>query len=169
MKQLIQSQLESGGFAVAVAMNIEGAFNDISRGAIRLVLSTLAVPTILVDYISHMLGNRILEDTIIRDNVNSGCPQGGVLSPLLRCLVVNSLLENLVAAGFQVVGYADDILIIGRGPFLYTILERLQEAVTIVERWCISTGLSVNPDKTEVVVLTRRYKWDASYKLMLNG
>ena len=141
-------------------MNTEGDFNHTSRGSIRLPVTTFTVPTMLVDWISHMLGNRLLEankrGTTVRGNVNSGCPQEGVLSPFLWCLVVNSLLEKLVSAGFQVVGYADDILIIERGPSLHTVLERLQGAVTIVERWYISTGISVNPYKSAVVVFTRK-------------
>ena len=51
----------------------------------------------------------------------------GILSPLLRCLVFNSFLEKFASTGFEVVDYADDILIIGREPFLDTVLEQLQE------------------------------------------
>jgi len=38
-----------------------------------------------------------------------GCPQGGVLSPLLWCLVVDELLTKLKESGFLVFGYADDV------------------------------------------------------------
>ena len=57
-------------------------------------------------------------------------------------------MKHHALAGFQVVGYADEILLIGRGPFIHTVLERFQEVVVIVERWCISRELSVNPDKS---------------------
>ena len=75
-------------------MDIEGTFNHASKGDIRSTLTTFVVPMILVDWISHMLGNRFLEAT--------------------------------------------------KG---------------------VSPRLSVNRDKTVVVVFTRRYKWDASYPL----
>ena len=94
----------------------------------------------LVDWTSHMLGNRQLEatkgNTTVRGDVSSGCPQGGVMSPLLWCLVVNNQLTNLSEEGCQVVGYADDILIIRRGPFLLTLMELTQRDLRIVEAWC---------------------------------
>ena len=40
--------------------------------------------------------------------VSKGCPQG-VLSFLLRCLVVNELLARLNEGGFYAQGYADDM------------------------------------------------------------
>ena len=85
----------------------------------------------LVDWTSHMLSNRFLKatkgNTTVRGNVSPGAPQGGVVSLLLWCLMANSLLEKLASVGFQEVDYADDILIIERGPFLHTMLARLQE------------------------------------------
>ena len=38
-----------------------------------------------------------------------------------------------------------------------------------MEAWFRSTGLGVNPDKTEVMVFTRKYKWDKTCQLTLNG
>jgi hypothetical protein len=40
---------------------------------------------------------------------DNGCPQGGVMSPLSWCLVVNDRLEDLQKEGFLVYGYTDDI------------------------------------------------------------
>ena len=48
-------------------------------------------------------------------------------------------------------------------------MELTQGDLRIVEAWCRSTGLGVNPDKTEVMVFTRKYKWDRTCKLTLNG
>jgi hypothetical protein len=41
--------------------------------------------------------------------VSRGCPQGGVLSPLLWCLVVDKLIARLNRGGVYTQGYADDI------------------------------------------------------------
>jgi len=38
-----------------------------------------------------------------------GCPQGGVLSPLLWCLVVDELIARLNGGGVYTQGYVDDI------------------------------------------------------------
>jgi hypothetical protein len=42
--------------------------------------------------------------------VSRGRPQGGMLSPLLWCLVVNELLARLNDGGVYSQGYADDIV-----------------------------------------------------------
>jgi hypothetical protein len=41
--------------------------------------------------------------------ISRGCPQGGVLSPLLWCLVVDDLLTRLSGGGVSIQGYADDM------------------------------------------------------------
>jgi hypothetical protein len=55
-------------------------------------------------------------------------------------------------------GYADDVALLVRGPFLEPLLELMQSALETVERWCRGTGLSVNPLKTGLVVFTRKYR-----------
>ena len=120
-----------------------------------------------------MLGNRNLTankgDTTLCGTVDPGCPQGGVLSPLLWCLVVDELLHQLSGQGYHPIGYADDILIIVRGQHLDALFGVMQQALGIVDTWCKKSGLSVNPNKTEVVVFTRRYKWRTTRTLKLGG
>jgi Reverse transcriptase (RNA-dependent DNA polymerase). len=70
------------------------------------------VPEAVVDWVEHMLveNNFIVSegDTTIEGKTDQGCPQGGVLTPILWWLVVNDLLLDLQKEGFQVYGYADD-------------------------------------------------------------
>nr|CAH7757952.1 unnamed protein product [Callosobruchus chinensis] len=53
-------------------------------------------------------------------------------------------------------GYADDIVILIRGKHMGTCLEMMQRAISIVERWCVTEGLSVNPSKTIMVPFTKQ-------------
>ena len=57
-----------------------------------------------------------------------GCPQGGVLSPLLWNLTMDELLWDLNEAGYYSIGFADDIAIIIRGKFPSTVSEVLQNS-----------------------------------------
>jgi hypothetical protein len=41
--------------------------------------------------------------------VARGCPQGGVLSPLLWCLVVDEMMARLNWSGVYTQGHADDM------------------------------------------------------------
>ncbi|XP_055632100.1 uncharacterized protein LOC129771961 [Toxorhynchites rutilus septentrionalis] len=87
-----------------------------------------------------------------------GCSQGGVLSPLLWSLVVDNLLALLERIGFEIIGFADDVVIVVRGKYEHVIRYRLQYALNLTITWCNDEGLSINPHKTTVVPFTRRRK-----------
>jgi hypothetical protein len=78
----------------------------------------------------------------MRVAVSRGCPQGGVLSPLLWCLVVDDLMSRFSMDGEYCQGYADDICLLAVGKFPNTVSELMQGALHTVEKRC----LSVNPD-----------------------
>ena len=50
-----------------------------------------------------------LNDISLRFTISRGCPQGGVLSPLLWRLVVNDLITRLSGSGIFIQGYMDDM------------------------------------------------------------
>jgi hypothetical protein len=85
-----------------------------------------------------------------------GCPQGGVLSPLLWSLVVDDLIWGLNSNGYYTVGYADDIAILINGKLPNTVSEVLHTALHTVQQWCERTNLSINPNKTVIIPLLER-------------
>ena len=107
-----------------------------------------------------MLESRTIRTRLAEEELEvvaaKGCPQGGVLSPLLWSLVVDDLLVMLEGDGFKVQGYADDVAILIGGKFEETVSERLQVALNIVSRWCVGIGLNINPKKSTIVAFTRR-------------
>ena len=157
----IEGQLEAGGYTVGSFLDIEGAFNNTPHEVICREASQRGVPDRLVCWIRRMLRRRIvtsLGPTRVGGWVERGCPQGGVLSPLLWCLVIDGLLRNLNDRGIYAQGYADDLAILVRGSFIDTLMEVMQSALETTESWCRDAGLSINPRKTELVVFTRKYK-----------
>jgi hypothetical protein len=86
-----------------------------------------------------------------------GCPQDGVLSPLLWNAVVDRLLAATNALGFSTFGYADDIIIIVQGKFAHTVRELMQSALNVV-KWAVKEGLNISPHKTVIVPFTNRRK-----------
>lgn len=69
-----------------------------------------------------------LGDTNKRIRATKGCPQGGVMSPLLWCLVVDSLITRLNNAGFYTQGYADDLAIVIRGKVPMVLTDLMNES-----------------------------------------
>jgi hypothetical protein len=93
-----------------------------------------------------MLESRHIVTTLSGENLRAstarGCPQGGVLSPLLWILVVDELIWELNDGDYYTVGYADDIAILINGEFPQTVSVFLQTALCTVQQWCERTNLS---------------------------
>lgn len=85
-----------------------------------------------------------------------GSPQGGVLPPLLWCLVINELLVILNSLGYQTEGFSDDLATLVKGKFLHVLCEVLQTVLDKISAWCSKNELSVNPKKTKMVVFSRK-------------
>ena len=72
-----------------------------------------------------------------------GTPQGGVISPLLANIALNSLDWQLHDAGFRFVRYADDFVVLCRNE------AQVQEAHDLVQRHLTSLGLTLSAEKTK--------------------
>jgi hypothetical protein len=72
-----------------------------------------------------MLGSKEIIATLagetLEGSVARGCPQGGVLSPLLWSLVVDELIGGLNGNDYYSMGYADDIAVLIRRKFPNTV------------------------------------------------
>ena len=77
-------------------------------------------------------------------------------------------MAQLESQGFEVIGFADDIVVIVRGKYEHVIRDRLQHALNLTTMWCEKEGLSINPKKTNIIPFTRRKKLKIP-DLYLNG
>jgi RNA-directed DNA polymerase len=72
-----------------------------------------------------------------------GTPQGGVISPLLANIALNSLDWRLHERGYRFVRYADDFVV------LCQTAAQVQEAHALVQQHLTSLGLSLSAEKTK--------------------
>jgi RNA-directed DNA polymerase len=75
----------------------------------------------------------------------TGTPQGAVLSPLLANIYLNPLDHLLAEAGFAMVRYADDFVI------LCKTCEDADRALALVRQWVVENELTLHPTKTRIV------------------
>jgi hypothetical protein len=128
---------------IFIKLDFTNAFNSIRRGVVREAVS-LHIPSLLGYFdsaygqISNMtFGNYIIESS-------EGVQQGDPLGPLLFCLAIHPLLENIHSE--FVSGYLDDIGIGGEVESVISDISRLElEAAAI--------GLALNHSKCEVIGL----------------
>jgi RNA-directed DNA polymerase len=77
-----------------------------------------------------------------------GTPQGAVVSPLLANIYLDALDHELAAAGYEMVRYADDLVLLCRTP------AEADGALAQLTRWTTTAGLQLHPTKTRVVDAT---------------
>jgi RNA-directed DNA polymerase len=75
----------------------------------------------------------------------TGTPQGAVLSPLLANIYLNPLDRLMDEAGFAMIRYADDFVIMCKTR------EDAERALEVVRGWVAENGLTLHPTKTKIV------------------
>ena len=158
----IEDAWNSKETVVGAFVDIEGAFNSTTRTAIRNALTAKGITFSIRRWIMSSLSNREVysewKGKLVRGKVNEGCPQGGVISPLLWNLVADGLLRKLEEERIFAIAYADDFALLVRGKYEEVLPELVQGALVKVSDWCQERSLGINPRKTEVVAFTRKYK-----------
>jgi RNA-directed DNA polymerase len=76
---------------------------------------------------------------------DKGTPQGAVISPLLANIYLNPLDHLLAKAGYALVRYADDFVILCRSR------AEAEQALAKVQAWVEENGLTLHPTKTKIV------------------
>jgi RNA-directed DNA polymerase len=74
-----------------------------------------------------------------------GTPQGAVISPLMANIYLNSVDGAMATAGYRMVRYADDFVILCGNR------EEAEGALRQVQGQMTEKGLRINPEKTQVV------------------
>ena len=157
----IETAITNKASTLAAFIDIEGAFDKTMHNSINQALRRSKVEPVIRDWITELVSKRavqIVVNTITRAKVVRGCPQGGVLSPLIWNIVVDSLIKKLNERGYTTIGYADDITILISGSAENVQCEVMRSAFQIVEKWCDDHHLSVNPKKTELILFTNKRK-----------
>jgi Reverse transcriptase (RNA-dependent DNA polymerase) len=158
----IENAIKYKEVALAAFIDVEGAFDNTGFDSIRAAAQSRHIGPETVEWIIQMLERRIviarLGEEEIAIKTTKGCPQGGVLSPRLWSLVIDNRLIELEQQGYEVLGFADDLVIIVRGKVDSLISVRLQFALNYATKWCRRTKLNINPRKTIVIPFTRRLK-----------
>lgn len=156
----LEDGLERGLYGLFVFIDIAGAFDVTSVECVAKAAADKGVSPWCTRWMVSMLKNRQIETSNEhcddRFVPHRGVAQGGVTSPLAFSLVADSLIKLLKGLGLTCIGYADDLAI----GFSHSNLERctsqLNRAMKAIEKWCIETGLDVNPGKTQMVCFTNK-------------
>ena len=159
----IEKTIVEGQYALGIFLDIEGAFDNVSFKCITDALIKAHLPQELVRWINAMLRSRTVTVSVqgksVSKRVKTGCPQGGILSPHLWNLVINTLIILINSTPADSEGFADDVNLLIRGIDLNTILNIGQQCLDRIRKWGLETGLNFSPTKTEAILFTWKRKW----------
>ena len=168
----LEEAIVVGNYSLAIFLDIQGAFDNVSFDAISESLTEAEVDWGLARWIDNMLRNRSTEvewaGAKITMNLSKGCAQGGVLSPFMWNTTIGGLLRLLNNTPAYVQAYADDIVILFQGPDLAVLHTQASDALMRMDGWTRERCLSFSAAKSECIVFTWRRKWVLP-QLLLQG
>ena len=179
----IERAILNSGMALGTFLDIEGAFDNVAFHAIEKALNKKCSSSNTNNWIMSRIKSRSATVEIHGNKktikIVRGCPQGGILSPFLWNLVVDSLLnytKNRIPCDIQ--GFADDLSLIatlesssnGKGSFdADTLRELTQKSLNSIDEWCKENGVKISALKTHSVMFTWKRKWRFSVPLKIGN
>jgi RNA-directed DNA polymerase len=137
-------QLLAAGYVHVVDADLKGYFDSIPHDRLMTRLEAKIADGPVLRLIESFLQADIL-DGASQWTPTQGAPQGAVLSPLLSNVYLDPLDHLVAEAGYAMVRYADDFVILCRTA------EDAARALELVRHWTSENGLTLHPTKTKVI------------------
>ena len=134
------------GYHYVVDADLQAYFDTIPHAPLRARVASKVSDSRVLALVDAFLQQPIFEG-LAQWTVNEGTPQGAVISPLLANLYLDPLDHVMAGAGYEMVRYADDFVVLCRTA------EDAQQALELVQRWTAAAGLRLHPEKTHLVDL----------------
>ena len=137
-------RLLRAGYRYVVDADLQAYFDSIPHAPLRAHVQSKVSDSRVLALVDAFLQQPIFEG-LSQWTVDEGTPQGAVMSPLLANLYLNPLDHAVAAAGYEMVRYADDFVILCRTP------ADAQQALALVQCWTEAAGVRLHPTKTHLV------------------
>jgi RNA-directed DNA polymerase len=136
------------GYRYVVDADLRAYFDSIPHAPLRTQVASKVSDARVLALVDAFLCQPIFEG-LAQWTVDEGTPQGAVISPLLANLYLDPLDHVMAAAGYAMVRYADDFVVLCRTA------EDAEQALALVRRWTEAAGLQLHPEKTHLVDMQR--------------
>ena len=145
-------------FVVGCFINIASAFDRLDAEKATQALKRRGIDECIVDwygdYLRHRYATVKLKGIKRLIKINTGCPQGGVLSTLLWSILFDDLLRKFDKGNITCIGYADDGSLIMCGKRLDAIFKEMNLALQKCVDWARDYGLKLSEEKTSFIIFT---------------
>jgi group II intron reverse transcriptase/maturase len=128
---------------VVLDADIQAFFDNIPHQLILDRVAEFVADGTILCLLREFLTAGVMEDGVLHSTVK-GTPQGGVISPLLANIVLTVLDQRLMQAGFRLVRFADDFVVVCPSR------TSAEQALALVSETLHQLGLSLALDKTRI-------------------
>lgn len=148
----------SNRFCGIITLDVRNAFNSASWSAIAEALYRLGISERLFRLLGDYFNNRVLiydtEAGQERMKVSAGVPQGSILGAILWNIMYDAVLRLQLPECVEIVGFADDIVLVVLGDSKEQVEVRSTRAIGTVVKWMTENKLKVAHHKTEMVLVS---------------
>ena len=183
----LECVMNKNHYVIGASLDMTSAYDLLSYEKIEEILNKRQVDPIFTNWYMDFLRNRTIsienKGVKLRRKAFRGVMQGSIISPAIFGTVVNELLElfdedegdgpvdpeDVIYGKTYIAAYADDTTFYVAGTDLTKIQSKLQASLDAACLWASGAGLKFSPEKSKVVIFTRKKKFDKPPKLILNG
>ena len=143
----VQTLLDAG-YTYVVDADLHRYFDSIPHEALLARVRTKIADGRLLTLLEAFLHQAVLEP-LGEWTPEEGTPQGAVISPLLANIYLDPLDHTMAETGYEVVRYADDLVVLCRDA------TTAAAALACLSAWTTTAGLRLHSEKTRVVDATQ--------------
>lgn len=136
----------------AVDMDLSKCFDTLNHKFIMQSLNRKISDGTLLKLIEGILKSGVMQEGKYRET-EIGSPQGGVISPLLMNIYLDSFDQEMKSLGIEIVRYADDILLFAKTK------KKAEQYQRIAVEYLNSIYLIVNEEKTHIASVLNGVKY----------
>ena len=156
----ISKKMDSKIPTLAAFIDFRKAFDCVQHTVLLDKLKQLNVKYELQDWVRNYLlerKQRVLANGTYSSfqHITQGVPQGSVLGPLLYIIYANDLVKTVKHC--KIAMYADDTVIYTANTDFETSVVDLQTDMNSLANWCESNGLTVNTEKTKLMLFGSKH------------
>ena len=167
-----KQELDSGNVVGVLFIDLKKTFDSVCHNTLALKMQANGISGNLCKLITDYLTDRKQYSEI--NGINSekkpikyGVPQGFLLGPRLFGFQVNDLPDSVESSEVEM--FAEDTEAYCVGKTVDEVSCILQKLVNEVSKWCTNNSLSIHPDKTKIMIISKTNFTGPLQPISLNG
>ena len=156
----IYKLIDQKRYTAIASLDLSKAFDSINHSLILQKLSNMDMSENILLWVQSYLSNReqrtkFSSHTSNKEPITSGVPQGSIIGPLLFLCFINDL-PSIFQDKCKMVAYADDTQLIVDAKTLPQLVTKLEEIITLAQKWYTQNSMKNNIGKTEILIMNTR-------------